>query len=133
LRTISPAAAAPPPAPADKGKEEMGFHRFDELPTEYVTPKHSRAFGELLTGEKIEVGRLRFKKGEGAESHQHPQEQVMVVLTGRLQVTLAGEAAELGPGEAFHATPMVMHNVTALEDCEVLSCKALVDGAGHRI
>jgi quercetin dioxygenase-like cupin family protein len=48
-------------------------------------------------------------------------------------VTLDGETTELGPGEAFHATPMVLHNVTALEDTQVLSCKSLVDGAGHRI
>jgi quercetin dioxygenase-like cupin family protein len=111
----------------------MGFQRFDELPKEYVTPQHSRAYGELLTGQSIEVGRLRFKKGQGATPHQHPQEQIMYVIEGRLQVTLDGETAELGPGEAFHATPMVLHNVTALEDTQVLSCKSLVDGAGHRI
>lgn len=111
----------------------MGFHRFDELPKEYVTPQHSRAYGELLTGRSIEVGRLRFKKGEGANPHQHPQEQIMYVIEGRLRVTLDGDTTELGPGEAFHATPMLLHNVTALEDSQVLSCKSLVDGAGHRI
>ena len=111
----------------------MPFHRFDDLPKEYVTPQHSRAYGELLTGQSIEVGRLRFKKGEGANPHAHPQEQIMVVLKGRLKVTLGGETTELGPGEAFHATPNVLHNVTAEEDTEVLSCKSLVDGAGHRI
>jgi quercetin dioxygenase-like cupin family protein len=111
----------------------MPFHRFDDMPKEYVTPQHSRAFGELLTGQSIEVGRLRFKKGEGANPHAHPQEQVMVVLSGRLEVTLDGDTTELRPGEAFHAIPNVLHNVTALEDSEVLSCKSLVDGAGHRI
>ncbi len=111
----------------------MGFHDFDELPKEYVTPQHSRAYGELLTGQGIEVGRLRFEKGEGASPHQHPQEQIMYVIEGRLRVTLDGETTELGPGEAFHATPMVLHDVTALEDTQVLSCKSLVDGAGHRI
>lgn len=111
----------------------MAFHSFDQLPKEYVTPQHSRAYGELLTGQSIEVGRLRFKRGEGADPHQHPQEQIMYVIEGRLQVTLDGQTTELGPGEAFHATPMVLHNVTALEDTQVLSCKSLVDGAGHRI
>ena len=111
----------------------MGFHNFDEMPKEYVTPKHSMAFGELLTGQSIEVGRLRFKKGEGANPHSHPQEQIMFVVSGRLKVTLDGKTAELGPGEAFHATPNVLHNVTAAEDSEVISCKSLVNGAGHRI
>lgn len=103
------------------------------MPKEVVTPRHSTAYGELLTGRSIEVGRLRFRAGEGANPHQHPQEQMMVVLCGRLQVTLDGQVAELGRGEAFHALPNVLHQVTALEDCEVLSCKSLVNGAGHRI
>ncbi|HUZ89690.1 MAG: cupin domain-containing protein [Candidatus Dormibacteraceae bacterium] len=111
----------------------MSFHRFDDLPKEVVTPKHSMAFGELLTGEKIELGRLHFNTGEGANPHQHPQEQIMFIVKGALEVTLDGETAVLRPGEAFHATPMVLHNVTAKEDTDVLSFKSLVDGAGHRI
>ncbi len=103
------------------------------MPKEVVTPKHSTAYGELLTGQTIEVGRLRFAAGKGANPHQHPQEQIMVVLKGRLRVTLDGEVSELGPGEAFHALPNRPHQVTAIEDCEVLSCKGMVDGAGHRI
>jgi quercetin dioxygenase-like cupin family protein len=111
----------------------VGFHDFDEMPKEYVTPKHSRAFGELLTGQAIEVGRLRFRKGEGANPHAHPQEQIMYVVSGRLRATVDGETAVLGPGQAFHATPNVLHNVVAEEDSEVISCKSLVGGAGHRI
>jgi quercetin dioxygenase-like cupin family protein len=111
----------------------MGFHTFDVMPKEVVTPKHSTAYGELLTGQTIEVGRLRFKAGEGANPHQHPQEQIMVVLQGRLRVTLDGKVAEIGRGEAFHATSNTLHQVTALEDTEVLSCKGLVGGQGHRI
>lgn len=57
----------------------------------------------------------------------------MVVLTGRLRVTLDGEVAELQSGEAFHALPNTTHQVHAVEDCEVLSCKGIVNGAGHRI
>jgi quercetin dioxygenase-like cupin family protein len=110
----------------------MPFHHFDALPKEYVTPKHSAAYGELLTGRRIELGRLSFKRGEGARPHQHPQEQIMYVVRGRLRVELDGEVAELGAGDAFHALPDVPHQVTALADTEVLSCKALVDGVGHR-
>ncbi len=100
---------------------------------EYVTPKYSRAFGPLVTGTQIEVGRLRFAAGEGAVPHAHPQEQIMVVIRGRLRATLDGEVQELGPGEGFMAAPNTRHNVTAIEDTEVLSCKGLVDGRGHRI
>ncbi len=111
----------------------MPFFRFDDIKAEFVTPKYSRAHGPLMTGTQIEVGRLRFGAGEGAVPHAHPQEQIMIVLRGRLRVTLDGQTRELGPGEGFLATPNVGHQVTAVEETEVLSCKGLVNGRGHRI
>jgi quercetin dioxygenase-like cupin family protein len=111
----------------------MPVFRFADITSEYVTPKYSKAFGPLLTGTQIEVGHLHFGKGEGAVPHAHPQEQIMVVLSGRLRVILDGETSDLGPGEGFLAPPNVRHQVHALEETEVLSCKGLVDSRGHRI
>lgn len=111
----------------------MPFFDLDALQAEYVTPKYSKAFGPLVSGEQIEVGRLRFGAGEGAVPHSHPQEQIMVVLRGRLRVTLGDETRELGPGQGFVAPPNVQHHVTAQEPTEVVSCKGLVEGKGHRI
>lgn len=111
----------------------MPLIKMDRLEKEYVTPKYSTAFGELVTGERIEVGRLRFDPGEGAVEHAHPQEQVMYVISGRLQVDFPDESGEIGPGEAFHAPPNVRHKVTALQPTVVLSCKDVVEGVGHKV
>lgn len=111
----------------------MPFYRFDSLKKEYVTPKHSTAFGSLVTGEQIEVGLLRFKKGEGANEHAHPHEQVLYVLSGRVEMTIGGEKAVLGAREVAHMPPNVPHRLFALEDTEVLSTKGIVGGVGHRI
>jgi quercetin dioxygenase-like cupin family protein len=111
----------------------MPFFQFDEIQADFVTPKYSKAFGPLVTGSQVEVGRLHFGAGEGAVEHAHPQEQIMVVISGRLRATLDGQTTELGPGEGFHAPPNVKHQVTAVEDTYVLSCKGLVNGTGHRI
>lgn len=111
----------------------MPFIVMDELEKETVTPKYSTAFGELVTGEQIEVGRLRFKAGEGAVEHAHPQEQVLLVLEGKIKVTLGDETAELGPFSGFHAPPNVPHTLDAIEDALILSCKGIVGGTGHRI
>lgn len=111
----------------------MPFIHYDQIQREYVTPKHSTAYGELATGEFIEVGRLSFKAGEGAERHQHPHEQIMVVISGRLRVLLGDEEAEVGPGSGFHAPPNIPHQVTAIADTEVLSCKNVIGGVGHKI
>ncbi len=111
----------------------MPVYKFDALTKEYVTPRHSKAFGSLVTGEQIEVGLLRFKAGEGANEHAHPHEQVLMVLTGRVRMRIAGESYELGPREVAHLPPNVAHSLAALEDTEVLSAKGIVGGVGHRI
>jgi quercetin dioxygenase-like cupin family protein len=113
----------------------MPLIHLDEIDKEFVTPKYSTAFGELVAGERIEVGRLRFDASEGAVEHAHPQEQVMIVISGRLRVEIASEneAGEVGPGEGFHARPNVPHKVTALEDTVVISCKDVLDGVGHKV
>ncbi len=109
------------------------FYRMKDLPQQFVTPKYSKAFGGLITGQRLEVGWLRFGAGEGAVAHAHPHEQVMVVVSGRLRVRLGDETTELGPSEAFLAPPNVEHQVTAIEDTEVISSKNLIDGVGHKI
>jgi quercetin dioxygenase-like cupin family protein len=113
----------------------MPLIRLDEIDKEFVTPKYSTAFGELVAGERIEVGRLRFDANEGAVEHAHPQEQVMIIISGRLKVEIPSEdaAGELGPGEGFHAPPNVAHRVTAVEDTVVISCKDVVGGVGHKV
>jgi quercetin dioxygenase-like cupin family protein len=113
----------------------MPLIRLDEIEKEYVTPKYSTAFGELVAGDRIEVGRLRFDADEGAVEHAHPQEQVMLIISGRLRVEIPseGEDSELGPGEGFHARSNVKHRVTAVEDTVVISCKDVVDGVGHKV
>lgn len=111
----------------------MPFVRFDDLEKEYVTPQHSTAYGETITGQSIEVGRLTYKKGEGANEHAHAQEQMMCILSGRVRAELNGQTRELGPGEAFHALPNEPHRITALEDATVLSVKNTIDGVGHKM
>ena len=111
----------------------MPVYKFDALKKEYVTPKHSTAFGSLVTGEQIEVGLLRFKAGEGAKQHAHPHEQVLFVLSGRVRMKIAGETYELGPREVAHMPPNVPHSLEAIEDTEVVSSKGIIGGVGHRI
>ena len=110
----------------------MPFFQYDQMESDVVTPKHSTAYGAIAAGESIEVGLLNFKSGEGAEPHQHEHEQIVVVLRGRLRVRLGDEEQEIGPGSGFLAPSNIPHGTLALEDSEVLSCKNLVGGKGHR-
>ena len=111
----------------------MAFYQLDNIKPELVTPKHSTAFGPLVTGDHVEVGVLQYKAGEGARPHAHPHEQIIIVLSGNLRMTLDGEVAEIGKGQAVHIPPNVPHSAAVIEDAEVVSCKGVVGGVGHRI
>lgn len=111
----------------------MPVYSFKDIEPEFVTPKHSTAFGRLITGNAIEVGVFSYEKGKGAHTHQHPHEQIFIVLKGRMIMTIDGKDYELGPGEAAHMLPNVPHGVLALEDSDVVSAKSVLDGVGHRI
>lgn len=110
----------------------MPFIDLADRDIEYVTPSKSQGHGEVVTGEQVELARLRFRKGEGAEAHAHPHEQIILILEGSMEMTLDGETRVMGPGEGFHAPPNVPHQVTAVDDCLCISVKGIVGGVGHK-
>jgi quercetin dioxygenase-like cupin family protein len=111
----------------------MPIYQLDNLPEEFVTPRHSTAFGRLITGTQVELGVLRYKAGEGAQEHAHPHEQILLVLSGKCRLTLDGEANIIGPGQAALIPPNLPHALAVIEDAEIISCKGVVGGVGHRI
>ncbi len=100
---------------------------------EFVTPKHSTAFGRLVTGQSIEVGVFSYEAGKGAEIHVHPHEQILIVLKGKVEMTIDGQKYTVNAGEAAHMLPNVPHGLHAIEDTDVVSAKSVVGGVGHRI
>ena len=67
----------------------------------------------------------------GANTHAHPEEQVITVLKGKIASQVdGGEEKILGPGEAVYIPAGVEHKNWAVgdEDVEFISCKDVVDG-----
>jgi len=60
------------------------------------------------------------KAGSRMPEHQHPQEQVVHILKGRMQLIVAGRPHELVTGESFYLAAQVPHGVETLEDTMVL-------------
>lgn len=106
----------------------MPFYRWEQLPRETITPRHSTTYGETVNGEKLSVGFYRIPGGTGAKPHSHPNEQVIVVLKGRMRFHLGGEERVVGPGEVVLIPPGIEHGTNALEDVEFFNCKDLVAG-----
>jgi quercetin dioxygenase-like cupin family protein len=86
----------------------------------------------MITGSQVEFAILRFKKGEGAKVHWHPQEQILYMLKGRMQIKSEGKETVIGPGEAAMFAPDVPHGTLMLDDVECVSVKGVVGGLGHR-
>jgi quercetin dioxygenase-like cupin family protein len=105
----------------------MGLVTFDRDEDNLVSGAYSQARGPVLRSERIELTKVFFAKGEGAKPHRHPEEQVMLVLKGRLRVSCDGETYEVGPGQATFNPSNAEHAVEALEDVEGISFKNLVD------
>lgn len=101
----------------------MGLVRFDHDEDNLVAGAYSQGRGPVLRSEHLEVTKIAFAKGEGAKTHQHEEDQVVYVLSGRMRATSGEETFEAGPGEAIFNPSGVPHSVTAVEDTVGLSIK----------
>ncbi|MGQ0632071.1 MAG: cupin domain-containing protein [Sporichthyaceae bacterium] len=79
----------------------------------------------LLThamGSSIEVFDTTGPADAGPPPHQHPWEEIYVVISGELQVTVAGAApVVLGPGSAAHVPANTVHSYRNVTECHFLT------------
>jgi len=60
------------------------------------------------------------KKGWVGALHQHPHDQVVYVVSGRLSVTVGAETFAAGAGDSFAVRGGIDHQATALDDAVVV-------------
>lgn len=82
--------------------------RWDDLPEQ--APMAGLTL-RALTGDQLMANRVTVAPGTTIPSHQHPEEQIGIVLSGGLEVTIGDETRSLGPGEAFAIPADVPHGV----------------------
>jgi quercetin dioxygenase-like cupin family protein len=58
--------------------------------------------------------------GSRMPEHQHPQEQIVHILEGRMKLIVAGTAHELTRGDSFYLASHVPHGVETIEETRVL-------------
>ena len=74
----------------------------------------------ITTGTTMYQMRARLDAGSRLPVHQHPQEQITHVITGRLRMLVAGTPHELGPGESIYLPGNTPHGVETIEDSLVI-------------
>ena len=50
-----------------------------------------------------------FAEGQGLSEHSTPHQATVLVLEGRVRVTIEGAMHEVGPGEMLHLPPSIPH------------------------
>ena len=70
----------------------------------------------VCAAEKMTLSLASLDPGAVAAEHNHPHEQVGIVLEGRATFFIGGEEKTLGPGDRFRIPGGVRHKVIALDE-----------------
>ena len=75
---------------------------------------------KLIHTDGMTLSYVQIEAGTDLPEHDHPNEQVVNVLSGELELTVEGEPHLLKPGVIFVLPPNVRHSGVARTQCEVL-------------
>lgn len=92
--------------------------QLDRLPEREVRPG---VYLRILPGEKVMFSAVRFKPHSTVATHQHPHEQMGIVLEGELELWIRDERRTLRHGDMYTVPPNVPHGAeTKASTCLVL-------------
>ncbi|MCA9311645.1 MAG: cupin domain-containing protein [Phycisphaerales bacterium] len=97
------------------------IHRWDTLAVDHPMDLIDR---RRVIGERMMISHVTLHRGFRVAPHRHDNEQITVLLSGRLRFTLGEEGAteirDMVAGEVLHLPGDVRHGAEALETCVVL-------------
>ena len=99
----------------------MEVQRWHAEPVEQLNPKIGR---QMIHTETMTLARVILQRGAVVPEHEHPNEQIATVVSGRLRFVVGSEEREVGPGESVLIPGGVPHRVDVLEDSVVLDAFA---------
>jgi len=91
-------------------------YRWDDMPAEPLKPGLSR---KLISGERMMIAHVYFKKGEEVPRHSHDNEQLTYILSGALRFWFGAEGEQeitVRAGEVVVIPSNLPHKAVALED-----------------
>jgi quercetin dioxygenase-like cupin family protein len=95
----------------------MPFIEERDVPPREIVPGFR---GRYVHSEQMTIGFVDVDAGAILPEHAHPHEQITRVLTGELELTVAGEPRVLTPGTVAVIPSGVRHSGRALTACRVL-------------
>jgi quercetin dioxygenase-like cupin family protein len=107
---------------SEAGASEPVTLRWSEQPAEQVLPGVTR---RVAHGERQSMVQYVYAPGSVFPRHAHPEEQVTLVVRGRIRFEFDSRSVELGPGEAAVIPGGVPHGARVVGDEEVETYNAL--------
>jgi len=95
----------------------MGLVRLDELPELEIA---DGILMRAVTAENMTVAHVRLAEGALLPEHAHPNEQVVNVIDGELELTVEGRPYSLVPGKVMVLPANVKHSGRAKTECRVI-------------
>ena len=89
---------------------------WDAMPMEELSPEIGR---KMVSGDKVMLAQVYLKKGAIVPKHQHHNEQITYIMSGKLRFWIGEdqkEVVDVGVGEVLHIPSNVWHKAEALED-----------------
>ena len=76
--------------------------------------------GQYVHGESSTLGWVTIKAGSVLEAHKHHNEQITMMIEGKMEMKIGDKTIILEPG-IIHVIPSnTMHSATALTDCKLI-------------
>ncbi len=91
----------------------MPFYDWSRIEKEQVAPKVTR---QLVHAENVTVARIHLDRGAVVAEHSHVNEQVTLLLAGRVKLTSPDHVEIVEAGQVIQMLPNVPHRLDALEE-----------------
>ena len=91
----------------------MQLYEWDAIPAE---PMNDLVTRQAIHGDTLTIARLALKRGALVPTHQHPNEQVSMIISGALRFELEGREVTVRAGESLRIPGNVPHSAEAVED-----------------
>ena len=91
----------------------MELYNWDRIPQQKMDSMITR---QMIHTPFLTMVRIAFKQGAVVPRHQHVNEQMTWVVSGKLQLEVEESKTTLGPGDIARVLPDVPHAAEALED-----------------
>lgn len=98
---------------AQTSQPAMSVRSYDDVPVNDIAPGvHTR----FVVGDSVMLNRVLFDEGAMSPLHNHSEEQIVTLVSGRMRVASGEQKYMLEPGDVVIFPACVLHQLEALEE-----------------